>query len=143
MKLERLTMTNFLRVRDMELILANSKIHLIAGLNEQGKSTVGEGVRFALLGDTPRIKLKKDYKHLVNREGRKGQISLQFDGMEITRDISSGKSTTETELTEEQQLAIRIALGASSFVDMAEDERRALLWSLTDVKMDGDEIRSA
>src|SRR5690242_156189 len=117
MKLERLTITNFLRVRDLEAILHTSKIHLFAGLNEQGKSTIAEAVRFVLIGDSPRIELKKDYKHLVNREGRKGQISLQFDGMEMTRDIATGKASTDTELSPEQMLAVQIALGASSFVD--------------------------
>ena len=140
MKLQRLTVQNFLRLQDIDIDLDTSAVHLFCGPNEAGKSTVAESVRFALIGDSPRVALKKNYPLLVNRNGKKGSVTLTFDGVTVHRDVRSGALKDEFKLGAEQELSARIALGAQGFVDLKPDERRSLLFKLAQIKVTADDV---
>lgn len=140
MKLNRIQITNFLRIREAELDLAGAKVHLFGGSNEAGKSSVAESVLFALTGETTRVGLKKHYPQLVNQGQKKGSVSIQFDATQITRDVASGKTTDETGFSEVQAHCLRIALGAQLFVSLKPDERRRVLLDLTQITMDVETI---
>jgi hypothetical protein len=139
-KLQRLTIQNFLRVADLDLDLSGSGVHLFCGANEAGKSTVAESVRFALIGDTPRVRLKKNYPLLVTRGAKKGSVSLTFDGVTIQRDVRTGELKEPFKLTGEQLTAASIAFGAQAVVDLSPDDRRSLLFKLAAVKVTTEEI---
>lgn len=140
MKLQRLSIRNFLRIAELEVELGDSSAFLFCGPNEAGKSTVAESIRFAMLGDTPRVMLKKNYDRLVHQGGKKGTVSLAFDDVVIQRDVGSGTPKEKFALTPEQEVCARIAFGAQSFVSMKPDERRSLLFKLAEVKITADEI---
>ena len=51
MKIESIGVSNFQMLTDININLAGTPICLIAGANEQGKSSLHEAIRFALTGD--------------------------------------------------------------------------------------------
>jgi hypothetical protein len=142
MKLSRLTVANFLRLQEFDFDLSTHVAHLFCGPNEAGKSTVAEAVRFALLGDSPRIALKKNFPSLINRGGgaKKGSVSLIFDKTSVSRDVGSGKADSDFKLEKHQETCIRIAMGAQGFVDLTPDERRDFLYVLCEVSLSADDI---
>lgn len=135
MKLDRLTITNFLRIADLDLDLSTSKIHFFCGPNESGKSTVRDAVRFVLLGDSDRVELKKNYKQLVHKGGKKGIVGVQFEGRTVTRDVATGVSEMD-KLPEMAQQTAMLCFGAQTFTDLTLDERRKFLFALTQVQTD-------
>lgn len=139
MKIERISIMNFLRIADFDADLSGSRIHLFCGPNESGKSTVRDAFRFALVGDTDRVELKKNYKQMVHTGGKKGSVSVQFDGRTVMRDVASGQSDMAKIDDMAEQTAL-LAIGAQSFVDLKVDERRKFLFALTQVKADVEEI---
>lgn len=136
MKLNRITMTNFLRVPDVDIDLSGAQVHLFCGANEAGKSSIAEAVLFALTGETERVELKKNYPQLIHQGAKKGAVTIQFDDQQITRDVGSGKTEDETGFSEVQATCARIALGAQGFTDLDLKQRRAVLFELMQVTMD-------
>lgn len=140
MKLQRLTIQNFLRISDLDLDLSGAGVHLFCGPNEAGKSTVAESVRFALLGDSPRVRMKKNYPLLLSRGTKKGSVSLTFDGVTIQRDVKSGELKEQFKLGGETSAAASIAFGAQGFIDLSPEDRRSLLFKLAAVKVTAEEV---
>lgn len=140
MKLERLTATNFQKVADIDLVLSDQRVHLFCGRNEAGKSAIADMVRFAIRGTSSRVELKKDYKKLIHRGGKKGVVTLQADGTVYTRDVGTGKCEENTDLPEDAQIAADLAFGSQTFVDLDLKERLNFLYRLTGVKADPEGI---
>jgi recombinational DNA repair ATPase RecF len=135
MKLERLTIHNFLRLAELDVDLSTHPVHLFCGPNEAGKSTVAEAIRFAVLGDSPRVALKKNYERLVHSGAKKGSVSLMFGGAQVTRNVGTGQTESPIPLDEAAETSARIAFGAQDFVDLKPDERRSFLFKLTQIKV--------
>jgi len=142
MKLEKLTIQNFMRVPAADIDLGASKLHVFCGSNEAGKSTVSEAIRFALLGDTPRVKLKKDYTQLLTEGGKKGTVALVADGSPISRDVATGKASQDmlANMDASTQTALRLALGAQAFTDLPVDQRRTMLFDVVGLSMTPEEV---
>lgn len=69
MKLTKITASNFLGIRSVDVDLS-TPVTLFAGANGAGKSSLQEAVRMALIGESVRVGLKKDYGQIV-RDGEK------------------------------------------------------------------------
>ena len=95
MKIERLTVSNFMMLHEADIDLSGGALHCFCGSNEAGKSSISEAIRFALLGDTPRVSLKKDYPSLVSEGEKKGAVKVRVDGIEVNRDVATGKAGTD------------------------------------------------
>lgn len=133
-----------MRVREADIDLSGGALHCFCGANEAGKSSISEAIRFALLGDTPRIDLKKNFGMLLSGSEKKGSVQLVADGgtIQIMRDVASGKAVTDplSNLGASTVAALRIALGAQGFVDMDADARRKMLFDVVGVSMSPDEV---
>lgn len=144
MKLEQLTITNFMRVPEADIDLSGSALHCFCGPNEAGKSTISEAIRFALLGDTPRVDKKKDFGQLLHSGEKKGSVQIVADGgsIQISRDVGTGKAGVEAlaNVAPSAVAALRLALGAQGFVDMTPDDRRKMLFDVCQVSMGPDEV---
>lgn len=79
MKLGQLKIDNVQGIRHLDVNLAASPVTLFAGGNHVGKSTLADCLRMAIRGETPRVKLKKDYGQMVRDGAKKGSISLSAD----------------------------------------------------------------
>jgi len=140
MKLLNITIDHFLRINDMDLALGGTKVHLFAGHNEVGKTSLAEAIRFAVLGDSPRVKLKKDYTKLVSHGSKKGSIDLVTDKGTITRNLPSGASSGDLDTDLDKHVDYEILLGATHFMGWAEKARREYLFRLCGVGFDADNI---
>lgn len=74
--MKNLKVQSFLGAKDVSIEL--SRKTLIVGPNGSGKSSVQNAIRFALAGDSVRVKLKKDTKELIS-EGQKAAV-IDIDG---------------------------------------------------------------
>lgn len=79
MKLGQLKIDNVQGIRHLDVNLAAAPVTMFAGGNHVGKSTLADCLRMAIRGETPRVKLKKDYGHLVRDGAKKGSVSLTCD----------------------------------------------------------------
>lgn len=132
MKLEILRVVNLIAARHVDLSL-RSPINLICGSNEAGKSSIYEGIIHALTGESTRVSLKKDYKHLVNDDATVGYCYVEYDG---------GKQASITlpngahEIKEQLHSAIPYLLDPKLFSGSDEEDRRKLIFGISDVKRD-------
>jgi DNA repair exonuclease SbcCD ATPase subunit len=144
MKLDRLVISNFMRIASADIDLSASRLHCFCGPNEAGKSSISEAVRIALLGDTPRVDLKKNFSMLLSPGAKRGSIELVADGgaIQVKRDVSTGKAVNDplANLSDAAISSMRIALGAQGFVDMTPDARRKMLFDVCEVSLGADEI---
>ena len=71
MKINRITVTDFQILKHVE-IEATTPALLICGPNSQGKSSIGDAIRLALVGESTRVEHKKDWSKLVRVGAPKG-----------------------------------------------------------------------
>lgn len=95
MKIQRIEITNFLRLRRLKVDLKEPVMHLFAGHNEAGKTSLLEAMRYCLLGETDRISQKKDYKLMITDGAKEGYVKIVLDVGMYTRDVATGKGTAE------------------------------------------------
>lgn len=142
MQLIHLTVLNFLALRLVDMDLSQNKVHLIAGTNEAGKSSLQEAIRFAMLGEVLRVEKKSEYKAMVTDGAKKGSVEvklLQDDGTlsEFGRDVSTGKELVGSGVVPN----IELALDAHLFSRMKGGARRNLLFQLTGTSIKPDDIK--
>ena len=78
MQLTKLSIDSFLQIRVMDLFLDKFPIHLIVGLNESGKSSIHEAIRFCMLGETARVSYKKDYGQMIRAGSKSATGQLDY-----------------------------------------------------------------
>ena len=132
MRLEILKVQSLIAARQVDLKL-KAPINLICGSNEAGKSSIYEGIIHALTGESTRVSLKKDYKHLVNDGSAVGYCYVEYDG---------GKQASITlpngahEIKEQLHSALPYLLDPKLFSGSSEDDRRKFILGISDVKRD-------
>lgn len=138
MKLQRIDITNFLRITRMKLDLSDTRIHLFAGHNEAGKTSLQEAIRYCILGETERVKLKRDYPMMVTDGAKSGTITLTINGEEITRDVGTGKGSADQFIP---PFALDAVLDATRYSWMDEKKRRSFLFKLLGVSVKPADVR--
>lgn len=136
----RLIIKNFVRISHVDLVTDKPVIGIF-GHNEQGKSSIGEALRFLFLDDNPRVKLKKDRDQLCHGGAKKGSVHLILDDVSFERNLRDGKLIGDVSLFPSFAPVIaEICLGAKRFVDLTDKERRALVIKLGKVDLSVDKI---
>ena len=140
MKIQRITADNFMRLNLFDVDLTADTVHLFAGGNEAGKSSVQECVRFALLGETARVRTKAQYKLMIRDGAKSGTVRVNIDGIDIARNIKDGKLLTEAMENQVAQMSkfMPYLLNAQRFASTKYDERRSFLFALTGTKNNPD-----
>lgn len=139
MKLTRIQIDNFQGVRQVDIPLSTA-VTLIAGRNFAGKSSIRDGVALAMVGDTSRVNLKKDYKNLVHDGAKAGGVLVTVDdgrtyGVNLPKgatQVSDGLPTGDT---------VRMALDGQRFAVMKEADRRTFLFAVTGCRLGQDDIK--
>ncbi|CUJ80187.1 MULTISPECIES: AAA family ATPase [Achromobacter] len=137
MRIEQITIENFQGARAVDLDL-RTPAALIAGLNGNGKSSVAEAVRLALLGEAERVEYKKEYGELVTDGQRTGSVTLQLDGGAVGITLPKGARSGEALVP--QSPALAYVLDPHRFATAKPDDRRNLLFSLTRHKVKSGDI---
>lgn len=139
MKIKRIQTNNFVGAINVDVKLSNP-VALFAGKNGAGKSSLQEAVRMALTGETVRVELKKEYDKLLSDDGAEsGFIAVEWDGGEASVVLPKG----DRHLGGNEQIsgALPYVLDAQRFARLPDNDRRAFLYGLMGIKMDGDQIR--
>lgn len=136
MKINKLTIKNFLGARDIDVDLSKP-ISLFAGKNYAGKSSIAEAVRLALTGESARSGLKKDYAKLVTEGHDAGFIEVMTaqDGV-YSMALPSGKGTCLSDNT-----ALPYVLDAQQFAALSPNDRRQFLFGLMGLSAAGPEVK--
>lgn len=141
MKLDYLMADNFLRLNLLEVDMSGATVHLFAGNNEAGKTSIQEAIRFALQGDTPRVGKTIAERALMIRDGSKaGTVGIKVDGVNLIREIKSGKFTQEDMNNVQLPPFLPFLLDAQAFARMTVGARRDFLIRLTGIKTDPEDI---
>lgn len=146
MQLTKLSVDSFLQIRAMDLVLDRFPIHLIAGHNESGKSSIHEAIRFCMLGETARVSYKKDYDKMVRAGSKSGNVRLDYIDIEdghdfIQRDVASGKVLDG--YTGEPDFAVAEVMDATKFPYFDAKHQRQMLSKLLNIKIDKKEVGDA
>lgn len=141
MQLQNLEIDNFLRIGHARIQLGDSPIHLFAGMNEAGKTSLCDAIRFALTGEVGRVAKKTDYKHLIKDGAKQGRVCVALDSGRLERDIRSGRLTDTSDPCIIDP-AVQVALDGYHFMEMPETARRELLYELLEVREDRELIQA-
>jgi DNA-directed RNA polymerase subunit RPC12/RpoP len=116
----------FLRIPYLKVGLAGAAVHVFCGPNEAGKSSLGEAIRFALRGLSPRVRKKGQYAELIYSNKKSGSVSVDLDGFPVYRNVKDGKVATKATL-DYPDLLVDIQLGAEEFARCDEKQLRSML----------------
>lgn len=134
MKITRITAQNYLGIRAADIAL-DRPVQLFAGRNGAGKSSLMEGIRHALTGETVRVSLKKEYASLLTEGAESGFVEVLSDGGAYAVALPSGKGAAF------ENGAISYVLDAQRFARLSSDERRVFLFGLMGLSSSGDAVK--
>jgi hypothetical protein len=138
MKITRLEITNFLRLRRLKVDLKEPVIHLFAGHNEAGKTSLQEALRYCLLGETARISMKRDYKLMITDGAKEGQIKVLLDTGMYARDVATAKGTAEGL---EPPVSLEYLLDATRYAWMDAKKRRKFMFGLLGITINRELVK--
>ncbi len=132
---------NWLAHRHADLAL--TPLTVIAGPNESGKSSVGDGIAFALTGELRRVEARGDRKQLLSDGAAKGQVELTGPAGTLVRDIPTGKLVQPAPILPAglPPGLVDVLLAPSSFARMSEDGRRTLLFTVSGADLAPETVR--
>jgi DNA repair exonuclease SbcCD ATPase subunit len=134
MKITAIQTSNFLGARAIDVGLTKP-VTLFAGKNGAGKSSLQEAIRMALTGETVRVDLKKDYGALVTEGQEAGFVEVETADASYSVVLPSGKGS-HSDIP-----ALPYVLDAQRFARLDDKERRAFLFGLMGVKLDGASVK--
>lgn len=136
MKIDRIEVQNFLRIKDFSGDL--SPLTIFSGKNGAGKSSLRDGLIFAFTGDPGRAgRQTKTSKELVHRGAEGGSVCVHYDGdKSITRDVGSGALLGPKA---EFPAALPFVLRAEDFAKDTTD-RRSVLFNVMKLSAGAEEI---
>ncbi len=151
MNLEKVNVSQFLRLGEVDLDLTAAPVALFAGENEAGKSSLVEAIRYALFGEVRRVNRKSDYKQMVRDGAKKGFVEVNVDGRTVRRDVATGKladpATGKVPKNNEEPIPepdlperYRHAFDVHRFADLSPVDRRTLLMAATGTRIDRDKV---
>lgn len=139
MKINAISVQGYQRITNV-VVNPSAPILLIAGHNEAGKSSLADAIRHAFTNEAGRVKLKKNYRDLVNDGAKKSLVNIEFErggeigGASVT--LPAGTHHTDLTVTEVHQCL----LDARRFASMPDSDRRSLIYGLAGIRMNGKAI---
>jgi energy-coupling factor transporter ATP-binding protein EcfA2 len=108
-------------------------VTLVAGDNAVGKSTLADCISMALLGTPSRVSAKKDLAQLLRDNAAKGRITISYEDGEGTAEFRLPKGEHHASEFPGMQF-LPFVLRPSKFAELDADQRRTLLFQLTNCK---------
>lgn len=137
MKIDHLFVQSFLGVVSVD-VDTRQPVQLFCGPNGAGKSSLRDAIALALTADLGRVTLKKDSGQLV-REGDSSAIceARTADGDAWGVTITADGKISDSMKGRPDDPALPYVLDAQRFAQLSATDRRAVLFGLMDVKLDG------
>jgi DNA repair exonuclease SbcCD ATPase subunit len=135
MKITEISVDNFLGARQVQ-IKCTAPVTLIAGDNNQGKSSIRDAIKMAITQEVDRVALKKDYGQLVTDNGKAGGALICVGEQSYRFNVTAaGKASFDADEGLPQGVAIATALDGQRFADMTEADRRKFILSVSGTKV--------
>lgn len=130
MKIKQISIKEFLAIKHLELDL-QTPINLIIGENEQGKSSLRDGIQWCLTGTARGLKTHSEQAHLIHDSGKAAEVTITHDdGQAITR-RKTPKSPPTVEGTLPPDLSlVAILSDPLTFLSWPDVQRRETLFRL-------------
>ena len=138
MKISRIEITNFLRLRRLKVDMKEPVVHLFCGHNEAGKTSLLEAVRYCLLGETDRISMKRDYKLMITDGAKDGQVKVVLDTGMYERDVATAKGTADSL---EPPVSLEFLLDATRYAWIDAKKRRAFMFGLLGITVNRELVK--
>ncbi len=135
MKITAIKTNNFIGARDVDLTIQHP-VTIIAGPNGSGKSSIFEAIRHALIGESTRVSIKKDYKQLLTDGSKVGYALVEYDGGRAAITLPNGTHEVVGTLPE----CLSFLLDAPLLSGLKSDDRGAFLFGLMGIKTDGEHV---
>lgn len=142
MRIANLHVENFLGVRMADVALAHP-VHLFAGSNFAGKSSLRDAIALALTADLGRVSMKKEAAQLIH-EGAEAACCEVIDanGEAFTVTLTAAGKITDSQKGRETDPALAYALDGQRFALLDDTGRRAMLFALTGTKVDTASVKA-
>ena len=142
MKIDRIIVQGFLGATSVDVDTSRQRIHLFAGQNGAGKSSIRDGVALALTADLGRVSPKKEAGRLVHDgDGAARCEVLTADGDVYAVSITGAGKIVDSHKGRDPDTVMGYVLDAQRFARLTDTERRAFLFGLMDVKCDSTTVR--
>ncbi len=130
MKIKHISIKEFLAIKHLELDL-QTPVNLIIGENEQGKSSLRDGIQWCLTGTARGLKTHSEQAHLIHDGGKAAEVTITHDdGQAITR-RKTPKSPPTVEGTLPPDLSlVAILSDPLTFLSWPDVQRRETLFRL-------------
>lgn len=136
MKISQITATNVIGAKSVSVGLS-APVSIFVGGNGQGKTSIMDAVRLALIGEPARgVNYKKDYNRLIHDGATAGQAQATVDGRECWLMLPTGKGEQLAE-----HPALPIVLDPSRLAALKPAERKSLLFGLLGVKSTAADVK--
>ncbi len=136
MKISHITVNNVLGIKCADVPIT-SPVTVFAAGNGQGKTSILEAVRLALIAEPARgVNYKKDYLRMVHEGATTGQAQVHINGTECWLMLPTGKGSQL-----DAHPALPIVLDPPRLAAMKPAERKGLLFGLLGVKATATEIK--
>lgn len=137
MKIEHVYISSFLGIQTLD-IQTSTPITLICGPNGAGKSSCRDGIKLALTADLGRVTLKKDAGQLVRAGDSQAICEVRdTDGDAWSVTITAAGKIVDSQKGRQTEPTLPYTLDAQRFAQLDATERRAFLFGLMGVKLDG------
>lgn len=131
MRLQSITVSEVLGLSRADINFAG--VTIVAGNNATGKSTLADCISMAFLGTPARVSLKKELDQLLHDDAAKGRVTISYDEGEGTAEFRLPKGEHHADEFPGMQF-LTYVLKPSRFAELTADERRTLLFQLTNCK---------
>lgn len=138
MHIQRIEVSNILGLARADITI-NNPLLMIAGDNEAGKSSISDAISMAILGQSRRVKLKKEFNLLLHGDAKKGRVTVVVNDEAFGSYIlPAGDHTPPDPFAGAEYL--QYVLDAALFARITPDERKAMLFKLTKCKVNPNEV---
>jgi AAA domain len=139
MKINSINVEAFLGMRHASVDLM-TPVTIFCGANASGKSSLQEGIRMALTGESARVSLKKDYQQLVTNGHKTGFVEVNLDD-NINVSVTLPKGNFAKPANFVAPAGLPFVLNAQRFAQMEPNDRRAFLFDLMGLSASPAEIK--
>ena len=137
MKIDHLFVQSFLGVVSVD-VDTRQPVQLFCGGNGAGKSSLRDAIALALTADLGRVSLKKDAGQLVRTGDSQAICEVRdADGDAWAVNITAAGKIADSQKGRQVDPALPYVLDAQRFAQLDATERRAFLFGLMGVKLDG------
>jgi hypothetical protein len=139
MRIDAIQISNILGLARADIKLS-TPVLVVAGLNEAGKSTIADAISMAILGKPRRVAQKKELGQLLHEGAEKGRVTLTSDDDTAAEfRIPGGQHMVQPVKGAEY---LPYVLEPTSFATIKSDERRSLLFKLTNCRAKPADIKA-